>query len=129
MPGRIRSYSATPALTLRPGDWSDATFLKDKGAVDDETSPTTADITEFCAHVDNDYISVMMAWDHTGFTGGNASTPSTRLDVDADGLFDYNILTTLGGTPASLQGYSTIRTSGRAKKFEDNSSDPVWAAI
>lgn len=89
-----------------PGDWSDATCLIDEGGADDETSPTTADITEFCAHVDDDYIYVAMAWDHTAFTGGNASTAGTRLDVDADGLFDYNVLATLGDTPVEIQGYS-----------------------
>ena len=89
-----------------PADWDDAVCLVDEGGVDDESSPTTADITEFCAHVDDDYIYVSMAWDHTAFTGGNASTAGARLDVDADGLFDFNILATLGGTPAVIQGYS-----------------------
>lgn len=86
----------TPAsIDGDPGDWNDATCLVDEGGVDDETSPTRADITEFCAHVDTSNMYVAMAWDHTDFSGGNASTAGTRLDVDGDGLFDFIVLATL----------------------------------
>lgn len=86
-----------------PSDWSDATCLVDEGGVDDESSPTRADITEFCAHVDATYMYVAMAWDHSAFQ--NASTAGTRLDVDGDGLFDYIVLATLNGSPV-LEAYS-----------------------
>jgi hypothetical protein len=89
-----------------PADWSDATCVVDTGGADDETSPARADISEFCAHVDSQYVYVAMTWDNTGFTGGNASTAGSRVDVDADGVFDYFILATMAGNPAAVSGYS-----------------------
>jgi hypothetical protein len=49
---------------------------------------------------------VAMAWDNTGFSGGNASTAGTRLDVDGDGLFDYIVLGTLNNDPATIDEFS-----------------------
>ena len=97
-----------------PGDWSDATCIVDDGGVDDEASPTRADITEFCAHVDSSYIYVLMAWDHTGFTGGNASTAGTRLDITGDGAFDFIILGSLQSDPPTISSYSVGSCPGGA---------------
>lgn len=102
-----------------PADWSDATCLVDGGGVDDESAPTRADITEFCAHVDATYMYVAMAWDHSGFQ--NASTAGTRLDVDGDGIFDYSVLATLNGDPAVIEGFAvgTCDTVGSCGNFDD----------
>lgn len=88
-----------------PADWSDATCLVDTGGADDETSPASSDITEFCAHVDGTYIYVAMVWDNTRFTSGGI-TSGSRVDVNADGLADYFILATMTGNPAVLSSYS-----------------------
>ena len=55
-----------------------------------------------------------MAWDNTGFSGGNASTAGTRLDITGDGAFDFIILGSLESDPPTLKSYSIGSCPGGA---------------
>jgi hypothetical protein len=82
-----------PTIDGRPDDWLDAVCHIDPGGVDDETSPQRADVTEFCTHVDYQYMYMIMGYDDTYFKQN--STVGTRVEVTGDGLYDYIVVATL----------------------------------
>ncbi len=80
-------------------DWTGEACFSDTGLADDEASPRKADITEFCSTAETGSVYLLMGWDDTSFTGGNASTAAVTVR-GANGNY-YRVYTTASGNPGS----------------------------
>ena len=80
-------------------DWTGKAALVDPGGADDETSPSRADI-EFRADSDSGGLYLLMAWDNTSFTGGQATTAGVTLRTANNSY--YRIYATAQGNPGSV---------------------------
>jgi len=81
-------------------DWATIVPYIDDEGVDDESSPARADITEFRVDATSTGTYLLMAWDNTGFTGGQQSTAGVTYRNAAGSYF--RIYATAGGNPASV---------------------------
>jgi len=81
-------------------DWAGIATWVDTGGVDDEASPARADVTEFRSDSDSNGLYVLMAWDDTAFTGGQATTAGLTFRSASNAYF--RIYGTAEGNPGSI---------------------------
>jgi hypothetical protein len=99
----------SPVIDGNYDDWADKPIAIDQGGADDETSPAKSDITQGSAFADTNGMYLLMAWDDTSFTGGNASTAGTTIHIPSapPGAQHYRIYGTAEGAgfvpPTSIE--------------------------
>ncbi|MDW8268995.1 MAG: hypothetical protein RMN24_07510 [Anaerolineae bacterium] len=81
-------------------DWAGKAAMVDPQGADDETSPSRADITEFRADASSSGLYLLMAWDDTGFAGGQSTTAGITLQTAGNAY--YRIYATAQGNPGSV---------------------------
>lgn len=81
-------------------DWSGVARQIDGGGGDDVSSPEKADLTEYRVDASPTTLYLLMAWDNTSFTGGNASTAG--ITVKAANNIYYRVYTTAENNPGSV---------------------------
>ena len=117
-------------------DWAGKPSFVDPGGVDDETAPGRADITEFRADSDGSGLYLLMAWDDTSFTGGQATTAGVTVRSGSNSY--YRIYATASGSAvlaSSLQiqsctdatcGSQTLVCAGTACIGAQVASNTTW---
>lgn len=109
--GVVSALPTFATIDGQPGDWTGTTHpppavCVPDAAPDDETSPTRADVTDYCLYIDGGYLYTLLGWDDTGLNGGLASTAGVRIDVTGDGLYDFIVLAALSGNPLQMDEFA-----------------------
>ncbi|UCF38663.1 MAG: hypothetical protein JSU96_07460, partial [Acidobacteriota bacterium] len=89
------AYSQT--IDGNSSEWLPLVSFTDVDGVDDESSPVTADITEFRVQPTSTALCVLMAWDDIFASGGTASRAAVDVDLTADGTSDYRVSVAASG--------------------------------
>lgn len=92
----ITGMLATTALAV-----PSFTFVADDQGENDE--PGQKDLTAQSSDLDNGTFYTAWKWDDTAWKGNNTGDACSLFDTDGDGLVNYAVCATVGGSPAEIQ--------------------------
>ena len=99
------------------------TFTADDEGANDE--PGQKDLTAQASALDGTTFYTAWKWDDTGWKGGNTGDACSLFDTDDNGLVDYAVCATVGGTPATIQ-QTRVYSCGDTR--DDRCTNPVLRA-